>query len=115
MPTIIPFEPGIPEQPIEIVLDDVPYVLRARWNTRDNAWYFDAWEGDGTTPIAFGVKLVLGVRLGRLYNHPLFQGGMFLIDDGGTGEDPGLSDLGSRVQLAHMTVADAILSEAQPL
>lgn len=115
MPSLIPFTPGDPEQVIAITLDGDPYVLRARWNTRDAAWYLDAWERDGTTPIAFGIKLVLGVKLGSTYNHPLFIAGMFLIDDSGTGIEAGLNDLGGRVVLMHMTAADAVLAAAVAL
>lgn len=116
MPTIIPFVPGDPEQPISITLDGEPYVLRARWNASDDdgvgAWYLDAWERDGITPIAFSVKLVLGARLGETYQHPLFLAGMFLVDESGTGAEAGLFDLGTRVTVWHMTVADTILAEA---
>lgn len=115
MPTLIPLTPGDPEQRLNITLDGESYVLRVRWNTTDDAWYLDAWEGDGVTPIAFSVKLVLGVRLGATYAHPLFLAGMFLIDDSGTGEEPKLADLGARVVLVHLNVADAILSETTPL
>lgn len=114
MPTIIPFVGGDSEQKIAIALDDEPYVLRARWNTRDEAWYLDAWERDGTTPIAFGIKLVLGLMLGATFNHPLFLAGMFCVEtapkDGLVGVDPGFTDLGSRVLLVHMTVADTVIS-----
>jgi hypothetical protein len=110
MPSIVPFVPGDSEQTIAITLDNEPYVLRARWNTTDAAWYLDAWERDGTTPIAFGIKLVLGVLLGRTLNHPLFLAGMFMVDDSGTGVEAGLSDLGARVTLWHMTAADTVLA-----
>lgn len=115
MPTIIPFVPNDPDQRLEIVLDQESYVLRARWNTSDAAWYLDAWERDGKTPIAFGVKLVLGVMLGRTYQHPLFLAGMFLIDDSGTGAEPGLGDLGGRVILVHLTIGDGVLAGTTPL
>lgn len=114
MAGVIPFVPGEAEQRIEIALDGEPYVLRARWNSRDAAWYLDAWERDGTTPIAFGIKLVLGVRLGSTFQHPLFLGGLFLVDDSGTGVEAGLNDLGTRVNLVHFTVADAVIAEAAP-
>lgn len=110
MPSIIPFVPGDPLQIASVPLDGVTYVLRARWNTTDVAWYLDAWERDGTTPIAFGIKLVLGVRLGSTYNHVLFAAGMFLLPLTDNGFDPGLNDLGGNVLLVHMTVDDAILS-----
>src|SRR5690242_10680577 len=118
MPSILPFVPGDPEQTIAVTLDSQPYVFRARWNTQDNggagAWYLDVYERDGTTAIALGLKLVLGVRLGRTYNHPLFIAGMFVIDDTGTGREAGFFDLGATHFVAHMTVADAIISAALP-
>ena len=114
MPTIIPFVPNDPDQRISIVLDDEPYVLRARWNTFDESWYLDAWERDGKTPIAFGVRLVLGQMLGAGYNHPLFLGGVFLQEnapkDGVDGVESDLSDLGGRVDIVHLTVADRVIS-----
>lgn len=119
MPTIIPFAPSDPEQILEITLNDEPYVLRARWNTTDNdgagSWYLDAWERDGITPIAFGIKLALGVLLGRTYGHPLFLGGMYLIDDSGTGAEAGFDDFGTRVVLLHQTSADSVLTGTTPL
>ena len=118
MPTIIPITPGDPEQPIEITLDSQPYVLRVRWNSSDDdgrgAWYLDAWERDGVTVIATGVKLVLGARLGRTVDHPLFIAGMVLVDLSRTGVDAGLNDLGGRVLLMSLTVDEAVLMR-QPL
>jgi len=111
MATIIPLTPGDPNQRFGITLDDEPYVLRVRWNTRDDAWYLDAWERDGTTRIAVSIKLVMGIRLGITYNHPLFLAGLFLVPLTDDGSDPGLADLGRRVLLVHLTVADALLSE----
>lgn len=110
MPSIIPFVPSDPLQLATVSLDGETYVLRARWNTTDAAWYLDAWERDGTTPIALGIKLVQGVRLGETYNHPLFVAGMFLLDLTDSGVEAGLDDFGSRVLLIHMTTDDAILS-----
>ena len=115
MASFIPIEPGVPEQKLSIGLDREVYVLRFRWNGSDDvrkgAWYMDAWEADGTTPIAFGIKLVLGALLGRRYNHPLFVGGLFLVERGApTGEEPRLFDLGRRVILMHFTIADRILA-----
>lgn len=106
----VPFVPGEPEQRISITLDEQQYVLRARWNTRDQAWYLDAWEADDTTPIAYGIKLVLGVLLGGSVHHPLFAGGLFLADNSGSGVDPGLLDLGNRCSLLFFTVADRVLA-----
>lgn len=114
MPQLIPITPGDPEQRITTTLDGEQYVLRFRWNTTDDArvgaWYMDAWERDGTTPIVFGVKMVLGTFLGQSTGHALFFGGMFLIDTSGSGDEPRLFDLGGRVLLMVLTVADQVLA-----
>lgn len=115
MPSIIPFVPSDPVQVVTITLDGTLYVLRARWNSYDTAWYLDAWEGDGTTPIAYGVKLVQGARLGQQYQHPLFQAGLFMYDATDSGPDAGLDDFGTRVVLVHMTADDAVLMGALPI
>lgn len=115
MAVIIPIVPGEPEQRLAIALDNEPYVLRVRWNTRDNAWYLDAWERDGKTPIAYGLKLVLGVLLGRTVPHPLFAAGMFLVPaDPSDGREAGLNDLGGRINLVHLTTADAVVLRQPP-
>ena len=110
MASVINFKPSEPLQLASVALDGVTYVLRARWNTTDGAWYLDAWERDGTTPIAFGIKLVLGVRLGSTYGHVLFAAGMFLLPLTDSGAEPGLDDLGRGVLLVHMTADDAVVS-----
>lgn len=114
MATIIPITPGDPDQPLSITLDDRQYLLRFRWNSRDDdgkgAWYMDAWESDGVTSIAFGVKVVLGTLLGKTVSHPLFSAGIFALDYSGTGEEARLNDLGGRVVVVHFNLADRILS-----
>jgi hypothetical protein len=118
VPSQIPFIPGEPLQTVTIALDGVSYVLRARWNSSDDnsigAWYLDAWERDGTTQIAIGIKLVQGVRLGSTYQHQLFSAGMFMLDTADSGVEAGLFDLGGRVVLVHMTTEDAIISAGVP-
>lgn len=109
MPVIIPIDAGINDQLITTALDNVTYVLRVRWNTRDAAWYLDAWERDGTTGIAFGIKIVVGIFLGQAVQHPLFMSGMFAWDTVGTDLDPGFNDLGSRVLLMSLTAGDRVL------
>ncbi len=109
MGQIIPITQGDSNQQITTTLDDVTYVLRVRWNTRDTAWYLDALERDGKTPIAFGVKIVVGILLGSAIAHPLFMAGMFAWDTSGDDLDPGFSDLGVRVLLVSLTAGDQVL------
>lgn len=114
MAVTIPLEPGEPEQLHEIALDGEVYVLRLRWNTRDDAWYLDVRERDGQTAIALSLKVVLGVALGKTYQHPLFAGALFVIDESNTGAEAGLNDLGSRVPLVHLSPSDLVLATARP-
>jgi hypothetical protein len=109
MPVIIPITAGVNDQQITTTIDTVSYVLRVRWNTRDAAWCIDAWERDGTTAIAFGVKIVVGILLGQAIQHPLFMAGMFAWDTSGSDLDPGLNDLGNRVLLVSLTAGDRTL------
>lgn len=76
------------------------------WNSEDAGWYFDLLEEDGT-PILAGIKLVLGVSLGRTSTHPFFKANILtLVDSSGDHKDPGFDDLGGRVQLAVTVLAD---------
>lgn len=106
----IPVTPAANEQKLLISLDGSQYVLRARWNSRDASWYLDAWESDGKTVIAYGVKLVMGALLGAQTGHPLFVNGVIVDDFKDTGIEAGLLDLGSRVALVHFTPLDRALS-----
>lgn len=114
MSGVIPIEPGDPEQRLEIALGGATYVLRVRWNTRDNegrgAWYLDIWESDGKTPVALGLKIVLGVLLGRRSTHPLFAGGLFAVPEPDVTSEPGLYDLGGRVTLWYLEPDDLRLA-----
>lgn len=115
MASVVRITAGEPEQRISIALDQEVYTMRFRWNSSDDArkgaWYVDVWEADGVTPIAFGIKLVLGAKLGNRYNHQLFVGGMFMAERGApTGVEAGFFDIGTRVILVHFTIADRILA-----
>lgn len=109
MPVVISITPGDSHQRINTTLDGVMYVLRVRWNTLDASWYLDAWERDGKTRIAAGVKIVVGIMLGQAIQHPLFTGGLFAWDTSGGDLDPGLNDLGNRVLLVATTAGDRTL------
>ena len=119
MATIIPLSPCEPEQKIEITLDQETVIMRFRYNAQADdgvgAWYLDVWEQDGETPIAFGIRLVLGARIGDTVDHPIFIGGLFLLPGKGVTDDPRLNDLGLLVDLVSLTVGDAILMETTPL
>lgn len=99
----IPFTPGDPSYEFETQLGSETVRFVVYWNSRDEAWYFDLRSADNR-PIAHGIKIVLGVPLGRRVAHPIFRRGMLVaIDVSGTGRDATLDDLGVRVRVVYMT------------
>lgn len=111
MPTQIPLVPGDPNYRLETTIDGVPYIMDMRWNSRDAAHYMDLYTED-ETPIVLGLKLVLGVYLGRYINHTLFRNGAFvMVDTSGQRRDATLDDIGARVQLIRYTIPEIFGSE----
>jgi hypothetical protein len=77
------------------------FQLRIYWNTRVGAWYHDLLDSGGA-PIRTGIKIVVGIPLWRKIattGRPV--GELMAIDSAGTDIDPGLTDLGNRVQLVY--------------
>lgn len=103
MPQVIPFTHSIEHYQFTTVIEGDPYRFEVRWNERDQAWYFDLSEIDGTS-ILRGVKIVLGCFLGRTSSHPLLAAGGFVAQDATrSGLDAGFGDLGRRIVVAYLT------------
>lgn len=87
-------------------LDGVEFGLRLRWNDREQRWYLDLSDVDGA-PILLGVKLVANWSLLRTLaddgRRP--RGELVVVDTTGEG-DPRLPDLGRRVRLIYVPVAE---------
>lgn len=102
----IPFESGTAAYSFETPIDGVPYRFDVRWNTRSEAWHFDLYEQDGT-PIAHGLKIVLGAFIGRRIQHRLFRTGVMVArDDSGQGRDATIDDLGTRVLVRWIPITE---------
>lgn len=83
-------------QEFDTVLAGTVYTIRQRWNTRDAAWYLDLFDAD-QSPIFSGIKIVLGVALGRRVTDPRMPG-VFIADDiSGSETDATFDDIGTRV------------------
>lgn len=113
----IPFTPSTSNYKLGVPIDGTRYMFDpVRWNAREGAWYFDLREED-QTPIALGIKVVLGVNLGRRSAHPFFADHLlFAYDTSGQGRDPGFDDFGDgqRVVVVHMNAEDVLAQlEAQ--
>lgn len=104
----IPLTPSLGSYRFGAVIETVPYLFDVRWNVRDQGWYMDVRESD-ETPIVLGIKLVLGVYLGRRSNHDLFRNGVLvMVDLSIQGKDAGFDDLGVRVVMQYIPVLDLI-------
>lgn len=104
---ILPFVPGLGAYRFSTQIESVEYAFDVRWNARAAAWYFDVLEQDGT-PIAYGIKIVLGAYLGKIVIHRLFRTGvMVAIDTTRASREATFDDLGTRVEVRWFPLAEA--------
>ena len=97
MPETLPLQPSIPFYSVGTTLSGLPFVLNMRWNGRDSAWYMDILTVD-ETPIAHGLKLVLGAIVSRRVVSESMPPGVFTVNDlSGAGREATLDDMGTRV------------------
>jgi hypothetical protein len=98
----LPLRSGADHFQFGIRIEGTNYEFEFRWNYREEAWYFDLRLEDGTE-IVLGVKVVVDWPLGRRSMHPKrLPGALIAVDTAGLQKDPGLNDLGSRVQLQYL-------------
>ncbi len=115
MPQIMPMVPSVPFYRLATAVDSTAYLIDVRWNERDAAWYLDFYEED-ETPIAMGVKVVLGAYLGRSFQHPLFRDGVFVaVDTSGQRLDATLDDLGTRVHIRRYQIPEIFGGDPQAI
>lgn len=104
----LPFLGGIGYYRFSTTIDGASYLFDVRWNSRDAAWYFDVLEAD-ETPIAHGLKLVLGCYIGRRLPHPLVRDGVLVaVDLSGAAREATFDDLGTRVVVEWIPVLELI-------
>lgn len=93
----LPFVGSVAFQEFGTALAGIPYIFRLRWNTRDAAWYFDLFDAN-RSPIVSGIKIVLGVELGRRTTDARMPPGVLWASDlSNQGLDATFDDLGTRV------------------
>jgi hypothetical protein len=110
----LPLQPSIGAYRFSSTLMGTSYWFDFRWDTTDDAWFFDIKEID-ETPIALGLKLVLGAFIGRHVPHILFRRGVFAAyDTSGDQKEAGFDDAGTRVILKYIPGTDVMrrLSQA---
>lgn len=110
---VLPLIPSEPHYIFRTTLNDTQYSFDVRWNSRDQAWYFDMFDREGVS-IVLGAKIVLGTYLGRRSTHDFFATNILVaVDESGQNRDAGFDDLGTRVNVYHLTsteLAGAIYS-----
>jgi hypothetical protein len=106
MSLLIPTRSDLPFYDLQVPLDGVTYTLEFRRNVRVGAWFMNGYDITGTVLYFAGVKLVADFPLAA-YNTARQPAGFFIAKDtSGQGIDPGINDLGVRVQLVYVTVAE---------
>lgn len=88
-----------------VALSGVDFEFRFDWNQRESRWYLSIYK-DGDA-VHTGIKIVADwplVMPGRQSPSP--AGLLMAVDTTGVGTDPGLADLGARVQLCYFEADD---------
>src|SRR6266404_1150818 len=88
-----------------VVLDGVAFVLQFSWNARDSSWYVLILDSSAN-PLLSRRLAVGSPLLGRFKIQGLPAGEIMAMDTSGQDLDAGLTDLGGRVQLLYIPVAD---------
>ncbi len=108
MPDILPFIPSEPNYRVAVPFGTHTVIFDVRWNARDAAWYLDIRTVDEGA-ILLGVKVALGVTLGRRSLHPLFTENTFVAyDTSSSGREAKLDDLGTRVLVLRYSAAEML-------
>ena len=107
--TEIPIESGVPSQTLKVDLEGDAYNFRIIYNTRVGVWTFDLSNEDGEA-LASGVTMVMGADLIDQYN--LGIGALVMVEEGITGIDAGVDDLGDRVIFLHLTEEEVAIFKA---
>lgn len=86
-----------------VTLDGTAFILQFRWNWRAGSWFLDLYDAAGGLLVA-GRRVIVGppLWLGLHYRPELPLGELVAFDSSGQDQDPGLEDLGRRVQLFYL-------------
>lgn len=114
MAEVIPFpvddEPA--DTTVRTELEGVVFLLRRYWNKRAACWVLDILDELGQ-PLAVGLAVRSGSDMtGHLTIEGWPGGRIVAVDSTGSGIDPGIDELGQRVDLVYVTAQE--VAEAQP-
>jgi hypothetical protein len=106
----IPCSPELTHYDMQVPLDGTVYTMEFRWNTRSQAWFMHVCTEQGEHIIS-SVRVVIDAPLGvRSLDARKPKGVFFAVDTSGSRRDPGITDLGDRVQLIYFSAAELPLT-----
>ena len=112
MSVTIPLRNDLPYFSLQVSLDDVVYTLTFRWNDRLSAWFMDIGNEDTSVTYSSGLRVVVGYPMAANSAGRLPPGALIFVDMQGTDADPGIDELGQRVQLLYFSVVELGLAES---
>jgi hypothetical protein len=102
----IPVTSDPPAYTYQIDLDGRSYTLDFHFNARMGRWFMGIGDADGV-PLLSAIPLLAGPPIINRFKNPALPPGEFLVfDTTGKSISPGADELGSRVQLLYIPVAD---------
>lgn len=104
----LPVNGELPHHVFFVQLDGTTYGFELRWNTRAQGWFLSVLDAQGNLLLA-GRRLVIGWGLTgrfRLRDKRLPPGDVMAIDTSGQGKEAGLDDLGTRVVVTYVELAE---------
>lgn len=108
----LPLRSDQPHFDFTVSLDGTAYKFLFRWNTRGSVWYMSV-SLDDDTPLFMGVAVVVNWPLGYRCRHPQKPKGLLMaFDDANTKKDPGLNDLGARVNVLYFDASEVAKLQA---
>lgn len=91
---------------IVVTLDAVSYTLQFRWNVRAAAWFVTVLDAVGVNVLLGDTRVVANFPLALYVTGRAPSGLLMAVDTSGQGLDPGLTDLGDRIDLQYFSKAE---------
>lgn len=104
---LIPVRPSIPASRRRVILDGREYVIRLRWSMREEIWYLDLLDVQGSA-LLVGQAVVSNRGIFGQYRQAITglpPGEIYALDPRPLPTDPGLDELGSSVFLTYAEAA----------
>lgn len=103
----LPCQSTLPHFTFQCDLDGVTYGFEFEWNERVGAWFMSIYDVNGT-PLLSSLRVVVGFPLAARsrYMTAMPPGAFVATDTSGQNQDPGLSDLGNRVQILYFSTVE---------